>query len=198
MSKLHWVVLQVLSIVVFAQVVTASANDGSVPASAASSDAPSLAAEPSVASAPAIVSEAPSLNLEHFASIEPSRAPVSLAPTVPAGELPPVDGQVQQTVSVVGEALRHGWSLPLILILVSTITYLITAVLKARKILTSSKGILTCTVIAGVFFGVGSLMVAGATLPSALILTLAGPGAIPIHKLLKTYLNIDLGTQRGA
>lgn len=192
MSKLHWVVLQVLSVVVFAQVVTASASDGSVPVSAASSDAPS------VASAPAIVSDAPSLALEHFASIEPSRAPVSLAPTAPAGELPPVDGQVEQTVSVVSEALRHGWSLPLILILLSTFTYLITAVLKARKVLTSSKGILTCTVIAGVFFGVGSLMVAGATLPSALILTLAGPGAIPIHKLLKTYLNVDLGTQRGA
>jgi hypothetical protein len=53
-------------------------------------------------------------------------------------------------------------------------------------------------VVAGLFFGVGSLMVAGATLPSALILTLAGPGAIPIHKILKTYLNIDLGKQPDA
>ena len=189
MRKLQWVVLQVLSIVVFAHVVTASASDGGIDAGSA----------PIVESGSPVVSAAPSLNLEGLAMIKSTPpVPVSLAPSVPAGEVPPLDGQVEQSVSAVSVALSHGWSLPLILILLSSVTYIVTAILKARKILTSSKSILLCTVVAGLFFGVGSLMVAGATLPSALILTLAGPGAIPIHKILKTYLNIDLGKQPDA
>lgn len=187
MSKLRWVMLQVLSLVAFAQVV--SASDGSV----------SDASVPAVNSGSPLVSAAPSINIEQFASIQvaPS-APVSLAPTAPVGEIPSVNGQVEQGVSAVTVGFTHGWSLPLILILLSSITYIVTAVLKAKKVLTSAKGILFCTVAAGLLFGVGSVMFTGVSLPSALIFTLAGPGAIPIHKILKTYLSIDLGKQSDA